>query len=106
MLESRGLIHLKFTLLNENAMARPDPNKVVPAKRKPLSTYEMPLCCSWKHFTIRNVELDKYGRVLEDVYAGDVSVATYLIDNGYALRYAGGTKTELDWDRLNDGRVN
>lgn len=56
-------------------------------------------------FTIRNVSHDKFGRVLADVWVGEVNVAEHLIENGYALAYDGGTKEELDWDRLDAGLV-
>ena len=54
-------------------------------------------------FTIRNTEHDKFGRVLGTVYAGDVNIGEYLIENRLALEYDGGTKAEPDWDRLDQG---
>lgn len=56
-------------------------------------------------FTIRDVSHDKFGRVLADVWVGEVNVAASLIENGYALAYDGGTKAELDWDQLDAGLV-
>lgn len=50
-------------------------------------------------FTIGNVEMDKFGRVLGEVYVGDVNVGEYLIENGHALEYHGGTRVEWDnWE--------
>ena len=54
-------------------------------------------------FTITNVDMDKYGRVLAVVYAGDVNVGEYLIANRLALRYDGGTKAQPDWESLDQG---
>ena len=54
-------------------------------------------------FTITDVEHDKFGRVLGKVSVGDVDVGEYLIANRLALRYDGGTRQELDWDKLDQG---
>ena len=51
-------------------------------------------------FTIADVDMDKYGRVLATVFVGDVNVGEYLIENNLAVRYDGGTKTIIDWDNL------
>ena len=51
-------------------------------------------------FTIADVDMDKYGRVLATVFVGDVNVGEYLIENNLAVRYDGGTKTMIDWDNL------
>ena len=38
-------------------------------------------------------DFDKYGRLLVEVYDDDtVSINNWLIDNGYAFAYDGGTK--------------
>jgi len=37
-------------------------------------------------------EFDKYGRLLLDIQIGDVKVDEWLISNGYAKKYEGGTK--------------
>ena len=49
-------------------------------------------------FTIADVDMDKYGRVLATVFVGDVNVGEYLIEKSLAARYDGGTKTIIDWD--------
>ena len=41
---------------------------------------------------LRNVQLEKYGRLLADVYLGDLHLNQWLIDNKYAVKYDGGTK--------------
>lgn len=56
-------------------------------------------------FSISDVGHDKFGRVLAQVYAGDTNIAEYLIENGHAVRYDGGTRQELDWDTLDQGLV-
>ena len=37
-------------------------------------------------------EFDKYGRLLVDIVIGDVKVDEWLLSNGYAKKYEGGTK--------------
>lgn len=55
-------------------------------------------------FTLRNPQIGKYaGRIVCDVYVDNVKVADYLIENGHAIEYDGGTKAELDWDNLPNG---
>jgi micrococcal nuclease len=41
---------------------------------------------------LRNVQLEKYGRLLADVYLGDIHLNEWLVENKYAVRYDGGTK--------------
>jgi len=41
---------------------------------------------------LRNVQLEKYGRLLADVYLGDLHLNEWLVENKYAVRYDGGTK--------------
>ena len=50
------------------------------------------------HFTIADVDIDKYGRVLATVFVGTVDVGEYLIENNLAVRYDGRTKIVIDWD--------
>ena len=56
-------------------------------------------------FEISTVELDKYGRVLANVRVGTIDLGEYLINNRHAIKYDGGRKQELDWDRLDQGYV-
>ena len=41
---------------------------------------------------LKNLKNEKYGRVLADVYLGDLHVNQWLLDNKYAVQYFGGTK--------------
>jgi len=46
-----------------------------------------------KIMTIENVDYDKYGRILADMITPDgVNVSQWMIDNGLAVKYDGGTK--------------
>jgi endonuclease YncB( thermonuclease family) len=47
-----------------------------------------------KQIRLENVESEKYGRILADVYLGDLHINKWLIDNRYAVAYSGGTKTK------------
>ena len=49
-----------------------------------------------KVVVLKNVKNEKYGRVLADVYLGDLHVNQWLLDNKYAVQYSGGKKT-TDW---------
>ena len=46
-----------------------------------------------KVIALKNLKNEKYGRVLADVYLGDLHVNQWLLDNKYAVQYSGGTKT-------------
>ena len=51
-----------------------------------------------KIVTLQNVKLEKYGRVLADVYIGDVSLGDMLCQYNLAVKYDGGTKhVPIDW---------
>ena len=41
---------------------------------------------------LQNVSLEKYGRILADVYIGDVHLNDLLMKERYAVKYDGGTK--------------
>lgn len=47
-----------------------------------------------KYITLRNVDTEKYGRILADVYIDEVHVNGWLIAEKFALPYDGGTKTQ------------
>jgi endonuclease YncB( thermonuclease family) len=50
---------------------------------------------------LKNVQTEKYGRVLADVYLGDVHINGWMIENHYAVKYDGGTKiTPKSWLRF------
>lgn len=46
-----------------------------------------------KEIILKNVQNEKYGRVLADVYIGELHVNNWMIQQGYAVKYDGGTKT-------------
>lgn len=48
-----------------------------------------------KVISLKNLKTEKYGRILADVYIGELHVNQWLLDNNYAVKYLGGTK--LDW---------
>ena len=48
-----------------------------------------------KVIALKNLKNEKYGRVLADVYLGDLHVNQWLLDNKYAVQYSGGKKA--DW---------
>ena len=51
-----------------------------------------------KIVTLKNVELEKYGRILADVYIQDTNVTDCLIKNHLAVEYHGGKKQcPEDW---------
>jgi len=45
-----------------------------------------------KFVRLENVESEKYGRILADVYIGDVHLNDLLLRERYAVKYDGGTK--------------
>lgn len=48
---------------------------------------------------LRNVANEKYGRILADVYLGDVHVNQWMITENFAVSYGGGKKQRPDnWD--------
>ena len=52
-----------------------------------------------KLVTLQNVSLEKYGRLLADVYCDGVNMNQWMLDNKFALPYDGGKKTRPpEWD--------
>lgn len=45
-----------------------------------------------KIVSLKNVETEKYGRILADVYLGDLHLNKYMIEKRLAVEYDGGTK--------------
>ena len=41
---------------------------------------------------LKNVSLEKYGRLLADIYIGDIHVNQWMLDQKYAVAYDGGAK--------------
>ena len=54
-----------------------------------------------KYVRLENIESEKYGRILADVYLGDIHLNELLIKERYAVKYDGGTKTkQTSWLNL------
>ena len=51
-----------------------------------------------KTVTLKNVSLEKYGRILADIYYGDIHINKWLLDNKYAIPYNGDKKRE--WEEV------
>lgn len=52
-----------------------------------------------KIVTLKNVGIEKYGRILADVYLDDLDISQWMLDNNYAVPYDGGKKIRpADWD--------
>ena len=49
-----------------------------------------------KVIALKNLKTEKYGRVLADVYLGDLHINQWLLDNKYAVQYSGGIKAKWD----------
>ena len=49
-----------------------------------------------KTVQLKDVGLEKYGRLLANVYIDDIHVNKWLLDNKYAIEYDGGTKHRPD----------
>jgi endonuclease YncB( thermonuclease family) len=48
---------------------------------------------------LENVTIEKYGRLLADVYYDDIHVNQWMIDNKFAVPYDGGKKERpIEWD--------
>ena len=45
-----------------------------------------------KQVILANVGTEKYGRILADVFLGQLHINKWLVDNRYAVEYDGGTK--------------
>jgi endonuclease YncB( thermonuclease family) len=45
-----------------------------------------------KYITLANIQTEKYGRILADVYIGALHVNEWLVSEKYAVKYDGGTK--------------
>jgi endonuclease YncB( thermonuclease family) len=49
-----------------------------------------------KFVRLENIQSEKYGRILADVYIGDIHLNELLIKERYAVKYDGGTKIKPD----------
>ena len=51
-----------------------------------------------KYVTLKNIQSEKYGRILADVYIDYIHLNEWLIKEKYAVKYDGGTKkTPVSW---------
>ena len=56
-----------------------------------------------KTVTLKNIQTEKYGRILADVYIGDIHVNQWLLDHKLVVRYDGGTKKSPEsWLEYNE----
>jgi len=52
-----------------------------------------------KMVILKNVSIEKYGRLLADVYLDDLHLNQWMIDHKYAVVYHGGTKPKIEeWE--------
>ena len=60
-----------------------------------------------KNVRLENIESEKYGRILADVYIGDVCLNEILLRERYAVKYDGGSKQiPVSWLRYkNTGQM-
>jgi len=49
-----------------------------------------------KTVTLKNINTEKYGRILADVYLDNLNLNKWMLDNKYAVAYDGGTKKSPD----------
>ena len=49
-----------------------------------------------KYVRLENIQNEKYGRILADVYIGDIHLNELLLKERYAIPYNGGTKIKPD----------
>jgi micrococcal nuclease len=53
-----------------------------------------------KFVRLENIQSEKYGRILADVYIGDIHLNELLIKDRYAVKYDGGTKKKpVSWTK-------
>jgi micrococcal nuclease len=57
-----------------------------------------------KSVILKNVDTDKYGRLLADVYIDNENISDLMIKNRFAVKYDGGTKSAPeDWMKYHIG---
>lgn len=57
-----------------------------------------------KTVKLKNLQTEKYGRILADVHYKNIHLNQWMIDNHYAVEYNGGTKTSpTSWIEYNGG---
>lgn len=56
-----------------------------------------------KRVTLKNIGTEKYGRILADVYIGDIHLNSLLLEKHLAVKYDGGTKiVPKSWTKYNE----
>lgn len=58
-----------------------------------LARDEMSKMVMHKIITLKNIQTEKYGRILADVYLDDLCLNTYMLEKRLAITYDGNTKT-------------
>lgn len=61
-----------------------------------------------KYVILKNVATEKYGRLLADVYLGDLHLNKWMLDNRFAMSYDGGKKVApKSWNKYREtGEIN
>ena len=50
---------------------------------------------------LKNVSMEKYGRILADVYLGNLHLNQWMLDQKLAVEYDGGTKSRpAEWQTI------
>ena len=47
-----------------------------------------------KYVILQNIQTEKYGRILADVFIGELHLNNWLVNERYAVKYDGGTKKQ------------
>lgn len=56
-----------------------------------------------KEISLKNIQSEKYGRILADVYLGDLCVNEWIVRERLGVKYDGGTKlTPVSWKKYKE----
>jgi micrococcal nuclease len=58
-----------------------------------------------KYVKLTNIEHEKYGRLLADVYLHDININDLLLKERYAVKYGGGTKAKINWKQYKEHNI-
>ena len=58
-----------------------------------------------KMVTLKDVTFEKYGRLLCQVYHKDVCLNEWMIGKNLAVKYGGGTKEIVDWEKFYQDKI-
>lgn len=68
-----------------------------------LAKQEVEKLCLNKIIKLEPVDLDKYGRLLANIYIDNINISQHLINNKLAIAYDGGTKNcPSNWKEYHD----